>query len=220
MRLLLLEDDSETAEAIEKGLSREGHEITRAADVAQALRWIEERAFDVAVLDLMVPGGTGYEVLSRLRRDQPGAQVLILTARGSVEERVEGLNHGADDYLVKPFSFAELAARVRACERRRQQPSARLQRGRLELDLIRHVAQVGGQRVDLTPTEFVLLTALVRAVGEPVGRRELLREVLDYDFDPGTNIIEVHVNRLRRKLEEAGLPEFVVTVRSRGYAVA
>lgn len=219
MRILLLEDDRETAAALEKGLAREGHSVSMACDVDSALRLVEESSYDAAVLDVVVPGGSGYMVLDRLR-DQPlPPHVLMLTARGSVEDRVEGLDRGADDYLVKPFSFVELAARLRALERRTSPSQVTKLRCRaLEIDLMQRVAKVGAQRIALTPTEFALLAALLQAHGTPVPRRQLLREVWGYDFDPGTNVVDVHVNRVRRKLEEAGLGDMVQTVRGRGYA--
>ncbi len=142
----------------------------------------------------------------------------MLTARGAVEERVAGLDRGADDYLVKPFAFAELAARLRALERRAHPEETRLASGALELDLLRLIASVGDARVDLTQTEFALLATLLRAHGDAVTRRDLLREVWGLHFDPGTNVVDVHVNRLRRKLEDAGLAATIRTVRGQGYA--
>ena len=218
MRILLLEDDHETAEALVKGLAQEGHDVEAAADVEGARRSLAATSFDAAVLDVMVPGGSGYDVLALLRSQEPRVPVLMLTARGAVEDRVAGLDRGADDYLVKPFSFAELAARVRALGRRAQPEATRLAWGALELDLLRRSAHVGKTRLDLTQTEFSLLAALLRAGGDPIGRRDLLREVWGVRFDPGTNVVDVHVNRLRRKLEDAGLAALIRTVRGRGYA--
>jgi two-component system OmpR family response regulator len=170
------------------------------------------------VLDVMVPGGSGYAVLEALRERRAATRVVMLTARGSVEERVEGLERGADDYLVKPFSFSELVARVRAMERRMVGEARSFRVGDLAVDVMRRVAERGGRRVNLTPTEFSLLTELLRAGGHARTRSELLREVWGYDFDPGTNVVDVHVNRLRRKLEDAGAPDVIRTVRGRGYA--
>ena len=218
MKILLLEDDRETAAALEKGLAREGHEISLALDLDTALRLSAERPFDAAVLDIGVPGGSGYEVLDRLRAAPVPPYVLMLTARGSVGDRVEGLDRGADDYLVKPFSFVELSARLRALGRRQHGAPTRLRCGGLELDLVGRVATVDGRRIALTPIEFSLLTALLQAQGEPVTRRQLLHDVWGYDFDPGTNVVDVHVNRVRRKLEDAGVADAVRTVRGRGYA--
>jgi DNA-binding response OmpR family regulator len=186
--------------------------------VQTALALIAGPPFDAAVLDLMVPGGSGYDVLEALRRQEPRVPALLLTARSAVEDRVLGLDRGADDYLVKPFSFPELAARVRALGRRGAEAPVRLRTGGLELDLLRRHALAGGARLDLTQIEFALLAALLRANGEVVSRRELLREVWNLSFDPGTNVVDVHVNRLRRKLEDAGLTAVVRTVRGQGYA--
>jgi len=218
MRILLLEDDDETAVALEKGLVHEGYTVRTARDVEDALHWITRESFDLAVLDVRVPGGSGYDVLARLKADTPQIQVLMLTARGSVEDRIEGLDRGADDYLVKPFSFAELAARLRALKRRQAPPPNELHCGDIRMDLMRRRMSAKGRPIDLTPTEFSLLASLVRANGEPVGREELLREVWGYEFDPGTNVVDVHVNRLRRKLEDAGVAELIRTIRGRGYA--
>lgn len=218
VRVLLLEDDQETADALAKGLSQEGHEVTAVRDVGAARAALAAASFDAALLDVMVPGGSGYDVLALLRDREPRVPVLMLTARGAVEDRVEGLDRGADDYLVKPFSFAELAARVRALGRRSQPAATRLVSGALELDLLRQTAHAGSTRLDLTRTEFALLAALLRADGDPVSRRDLLQEVWGLRFDPGTNVVDVHVNRLRRKLEDNGLGASIRTVRGRGYA--
>lgn len=218
VRILLLEDDRETAETLAAGLAREGHAVVVAHDVDAALARIAEAGFDAAVLDLMVPGGSGYDVLAVLRRSDPPVPALLLTARGSVEDRVEGLDRGADDYLVKPFSFSELAARLRALGRRRGPLPTRLRSGDLELDLLSRHALARGVRLDLTQIEFGLLATLMRAASDPVSRRDLLREVWNLSFDPGTNVVDVHVNRLRRKLEDAGLSKVVRTVRGQGYA--
>jgi len=218
VRILLLEDDRETASAVEKGLSLEGHRVSVAARAGAALDLVAAEPFDVAVLDVSVPDGSGYDVLAALRIGQHPTQVLMLTARGTVDDRVEGLDRGADDYLVKPFSFAELAARLRALERRAKPSSIELRSDALTLDLIRRTATVRGERLDLTPTEFSLLAALLRERGAPLSRRALLREVWGYEFDPGTNVVDVHVNRLRRKLEDRGLEDVIQTVRGSGYA--
>jgi DNA-binding response OmpR family regulator len=211
VRLLLLEDDEETAETLAQGLGKEGHEVALARDVASALALVAEQRFDAAVLDLMVPGGSGYDVLEALRKSEPRVPALLLTARSAVEDRVLGLDRGADDYLVKPFSVPERT------HGGAEEPT-RLRSGALELDLLRRHAFAGGVRVDLTQIEFALLAALLRAGGDPVSRRDLLREVWNLSFDPGTNVVDVHVNRLRRKLEDAGFSSVVRTVRGQGYA--
>lgn len=220
VQILLLEDDRETGETLAQGLGQEGHEVSLARDVPSALALVAKNRFDAAVLDLMVPGGSGYDVLAVLRKSEPRVPVLLLTARSAVEDRVLGLDRGADDYLVKPFSFPELAARVRALGRRGAEEPTRLHCGALELDLLRRHALAAGVRLDLTQIEFALLAALLRAGGDAVSRRDLLREVWNLSFDPGTNVVDVHVNRLRRKLEDASLPSVVRTVRGQGYAAS
>lgn len=218
MRVLLLEDDPETADALDRGLRHEGYEVCVAADVRAALDSLADEPFGVAVLDVMVPGGSGYEVLERLKAESPSTKVMLLTAKAAVSDRIEGLDRGADDYLVKPFSFGELLARLRALDRRSAAEPTHLRLGDLELNQVLRVAAVRGRRMDLTPTEFGLLAALLRVSGMPVGRRELLREVWGYDFDPKTNIVDVHVTRVRRKLKDAGAGDLIRTVRGRGYA--
>lgn len=219
MRILLLEDDLESAAAIEKGLARDGHRLWNAATVADGIRLTAECDFDLAVLDIMLPDGSGYDVLDALRDAQPTTCIIMLTARGSIEDRVEGLDRGADDFLVKPFSFAELAARVRALSRRGERLPAVLEVDSLRVDTSRGLVSVSGKRLDLTLIQLNLLSHLLRADGGTVARRELLSQVWNYDFDPQTNLVDVHVNRLRRKLEEAGLRDLIITIRGEGYAI-
>jgi DNA-binding response OmpR family regulator len=219
LRVLFLEDDSETARTLHKGLAERGFEVEHAADVASARALIADRSFDVAILDLGVPGGSGYDVLRELREAERDVPALILTARDAVEDRVEGLERGADDYLVKPFAFAELLARLRALLRRPSRRVEPLRAGALELDPIHRSARFAERRLDLTKTEFDLLLCLAERRGEILTRRLLLELVWGYRFDPGTNVVDVHVNRLRRKLAEAGGSAVVRTVRGIGYAV-
>lgn len=217
MRVLLLEDDVEAARAIERGLAVEGHEVIWAGDVTSAIALATD--VDVAILDLMVPGGSGYDVLDHLRRRTRPPAVLVLTARDGVDDRVAGLDRGADDYLVKPFSFAELSARLRALLRRPESQPQRLRRGELELDLLSRRGRVGTHEMELTPMEFEVLACLLREEGGVVSRQQMLRDVWRIGFEPGTNVVEVHVHRLRRKLEEAGGGGLLRTVRGRGYAL-
>jgi len=167
----------------------------------------------------MVPGGSGLDVLSEIRVTSRATPVLILTARDAVEDKVGGLDRGADDYLVKPFAFAELLARLRALLRRSTARVERLSIGRLEIDLLHHRVRVDERLVDLTRTELDLISRLAERRGEIIGRQLLLQLVWGYRFDPGTNVVDVHVNRLRRKLEAAGLPGIPRTVRGIGYVV-
>ncbi|MCL4683877.1 response regulator transcription factor [Myxococcota bacterium] len=219
MRILLLEDDPATADAIRVSLEAERHEVTHALGIADGIEFARRYPPDIAILDLMVPGGSGYEVLDLLRRRQPCPPILILTARDGIADRVAGLDRGADDYLIKPFSLAELAARVRAFERRIHASADRLQRGELAIDLKARRACFGVVELDLTTIEFELLACLAREGGAVVARTQLLRQVWELDFDPGTNVVEVHVHRLRRKIESAGGEDFLRTIRGRGYAL-
>jgi DNA-binding response OmpR family regulator len=219
VKVLFLEDDAETAQAICKGLRERGYAVEHAGDVPSAKALLAAYRFDAAILDLMVPGGSGYEVLAELRARGRDVPCLILTARDAVDERVEGLERGADDYLVKPFAFAELLARLRALLRR---PTRRIEPLRvqgLEIDPIHRQTSFGQRRVDLTRTEFDLLFSLAERRGEVINRLLLLELVWGYRFDPGTNVVDVHVNRLRRKLESAGVPGVVRTVRGVGYVI-
>jgi DNA-binding response OmpR family regulator len=218
VRILLVEDDPETASALARGISLGGHDVSVAGLKSEALQLLEGRIFDAAILDVGLPDGEGYEVVEALRSCQPETWILMLTARGSVDDRVEGLDRGADDYLVKPFSIAELAATLRARERRPGRCTTEVRSDDLALDLLERRATIRGERIELTGTEFSLLFALLRDRGVPRSRRALLQEVWGYDFDPGTNVVEVHVNRLRRKLEAHGVSDLVRTVRGAGYA--
>lgn len=219
LRLLFLEDDLETAQAICSGLRSEAFEIHHAADVPAAVALLEQYVFCAAVLDLMVPGGSGFDVLERIRALDTRTPVLLLTARDEVEDRVLGLERGADDYLVKPFAFVELLARIRAILRRPRQRVEAIHIGDLEVDFLRRRVRTPHRRLDLTATEFALLHSLVNKRGEVLSRRDLLEDIWGYRFNPGTNVVDVHVNRLRRKLEVAGLPELIRTVRGAGYVV-
>ncbi len=219
MRVLFLEDDRETADAIRAGLERAHFEVHHAADVPTAVGLLDQYVFQAAILDLMVPGGSGYDVLAKLRELDQGTPVLVLTARQEIEDRVLGLEQGADDYLVKPFAFVELMARLRALLRRPSQRVEAIQLGDLELDPLLRRARTPARMVDLSATEFALLYSLAQHRGHAVSRRTLLESVWGYRFHPGTNVVDVHVNRLRRKLEAAGLSDLVRTVRGAGYVV-
>lgn len=219
MRVLLLEDDRETAHTLCKALAERGYEPAHADDCPAALDLISAQRFDAAVLDLVVPGGHGYEVLAALRRADPGTPVLILTARDAVADRVEGLERGADDYLVKPFAFAELLARLRALLRRPPRRVEPLQVGPLEIDPLHRRVACAGRPLELTRTEFELALCLAERPGEILTRRHILELVWGYRFDPGTNVVDVHVNRLRRKLEAVGVADRLRTVRGIGYVL-
>jgi DNA-binding response OmpR family regulator len=220
VRILLLEDDPVTSEAVAHGLAASGYDVTSAPDVGSAREALGRHAFDAAILDLSVPGGSGYDVLDALRAEQRGVAVLVLTARDTLEDRVEGLDRGADDYLIKPFAFTELLARLRAILRR---PAVRVETLRwrdLEVDLLHRRATVGDTALNLTPKELELLHCLLERRGEVVSRRELLELVWGYRFDPGTNVVDVHVARLRSKLQDVGLADLIGTRRGLGYVAA
>jgi DNA-binding response OmpR family regulator len=219
VRILLLEDDPVTSEAVARGLEANGYFVTSVPDVAGAREALRRHVFDAAILDLMVPGGSGYDVLAELREERKGVAVLVLTARDSLEDRVEGLDRGADDYLVKPFAFTELLARVRAILRRPATLVDSIHLRELEVDLLHRRAAFRDQALNLTPKELELLHRLLERRGEVVSRRELLELVWGYRFDPGTNVVDVHVARLRGKLEAAGLEDLIHTRRGLGYVV-
>jgi DNA-binding response OmpR family regulator len=219
VQILLLEDDLETARAVSAGLETRGFTVSLATDVPSAQRLAEERRFDAAVLDVMVPGGSGLDVLQTLRSSGSGMPILLLTARDRVEDRVDGLHRGADDYLVKPFAFVELAARIEALLRRPSHRVEPLRVGRLEIDAVRRRTLFDGVALDLTPKEHELLFALASRDGAVLSRKEILEEVWGYKFDPGTNVVDVHVTRLRRKLEDVGATGLIRTIRGVGYSL-
>jgi two-component system copper resistance phosphate regulon response regulator CusR len=219
VHVLLLEDDTATADAIRTGLERSGFTVTLASTGAEALDRVGTSRFAAVVLDVMVPEGSGYDVLAHLRARGDEVPVLMLTARDAVRDRVDGLERGADDYLVKPFAFTELLARLRALLRRPARRFETLTVAGITLDPIHRHASVDGRRLDLTRVEFDLLLGLAEQGGSTVTRRDLLASVWGYRFDPGTNVVDVHVGRLRRKLELAGAAGAIRTVRGLGYAL-
>ena len=220
MRILIAEDDIDMAGFIAAGLRELGHTVTLATDGQQALRLGQADEHDVMVLDRMLPVHDGLAVLRALRTSQVKVPVLLLTALGRIEDRVDGLDAGADDYLVKPFAFAELIARIQALARRApitNAPRTTLVWGPIELDLIRRRVTRDGTPILLQPREFVLLEQLLRGEGRFVTRTMLLEKVWDYQFDPQTNIVESHMSRLRAKLNDHGADDLIETVRGSGY---
>jgi two-component system OmpR family response regulator len=222
VRILLAEDDVETAEFIARGLGELGHNVVCVEDGADALHLLSTEDFDLAVLDRMLPRLDGVTVVQRVRAADLQLPVLLLTALGRIEDRVTGLEAGADDYLVKPFAFSELAARVNALARRKplQQEATRLQHGPVSMDLLRRRVTRDGEAVPLQPREFRILEELLREDGKVVTRTMLLERVWSYHFDPQTNIVETHISRLRSKLNEGGKPDVIDTVRGVGYRMA
>lgn len=221
MRILLAEDDDDTRHFVETGLVELGHSVITAADGEQALRSGLNDPFDLMILDRMLPAIDGLTVLRRVRERGLSIPVLMLTALGRIEDRVDGLEAGADDYLVKPFAFSELAARVQALGRRSAPLAAvtRLAAGDIELDLLAREVRRAGKPVLLQPREFRLLEELLRHAGENVTRTMLLERVWGYHFDPQTKIVETHMSRLRAKLNEGGLPDAIETLRGSGYRI-
>jgi two-component system, OmpR family, response regulator len=222
MRILLIEDDESTAAYIAKGLREEGHVVDHAANGRDGLFLAMGEPFDIIVTDRMLPGPDGLSIIRALRMAQITTPILVLTALGEVEKRVEGLEAGADDYLAKPFAFAELRARIRALARRPAGPPAEqsvLSLGDLRMDLLTRVAVRGTRKLDLMPTEWRLLEYLLRHAGQVVTRTMLLEKVWDFSFDPSTNVVDVHVSRLRRKLDLPGEAPMIRTVRGAGYAL-
>jgi two-component system OmpR family response regulator/two-component system copper resistance phosphate regulon response regulator CusR len=219
MNLLVIEDDPVMGKSLRKGLAEAGHDCVWVREGVRGLEEAASQRFDAVVLDLLLPGLPGLEVLRRLRARGVRTPVLVLTALGAVEERVAGLNAGADDYLVKPFAFPELLARLEAVRRRSaDRPPAVETAGDLTLDLTtRRVLRAGGE-IDLTPTEFSILELLLRHAGQVVTRRMLSEHLWEADWEGATNVIEVHINRLRKKLD-TGEPSRIQTVRGRGYAL-
>lgn len=219
MRLLIAEDDVETADFLGAELRARGHDVVHAGDGEAALATALENAFDLLLLDRMLPGLDGVAVLRRLREAQVRTPVLMLTALGGIGDRVEGLDAGADDYLVKPFAIEELVARLHALARRLQPDAAamRLVVGDVTLDLLRREAVRGGRAILLQPREFALLEHLMRSAGRVVTRTMLLEHVWGFTFDPTTNIVESNLSRLRGKLNHGFDRDPIETVRGLGY---
>lgn len=219
MRILLAEDDDETAAFVERGLCELGHVVTLVADGEDAVHLGATEGFDAIVLDRMLPGLEGLDVLRRLRAGAVRIPVLVLTAKGGIADRVAGLDAGADDYLVKPFALTELAARLNALLRRPpiSDVVTRLEVGDVVLDLLRRDVTRGGRTVLLQPREYALLELLMRNVGRVVTRTMFLEHVWGFHFDPQTNIVESHLSRLRSKLREGFADEPIETIRGAGY---
>jgi two-component system OmpR family response regulator/two-component system copper resistance phosphate regulon response regulator CusR len=220
MELLVIEDDPLIGKALRKGISEAGHGCVWAKEGHRGLELASGQQFDAIILDLMLPGRPGLDVLKQLRTAGIHTPVIALTALGSVEERVSGLNAGADDYLVKPFALVELLARVEAvCRRSATRPPAVMQAGSLTLDLATRRVTREENEIELTPTEFSLLELLMRYAGQVVTRRMLCEHLWDTDWEGATNVIEVHINRLRGKLDKGFDASVIQTVRGRGYAL-
>jgi two-component system OmpR family response regulator len=219
-KLLLIEDDPSIAAYIVKGMTQEGFTVDLAENGRDGLFHASDGTYDAVILDRNLPGMDGMAVLSALRAAKIATPVIILSALGTADDRVEGLNAGSDDYLVKPFAFAELLARIRLLLRKGgagSAPQTRLVCEDLEMDLLSRKVRRGGSAIDLQPREFRLLEYLLRHSDQVVTRTMLLEGVWDYHFDPGTNVIDVHISRLRRKLDDDFASPLLHTVRGAGY---
>jgi two-component system OmpR family response regulator len=220
MRILLVEDDRDVAGFVVKGLREAGHVVEHADNGRDGLFMAATESFEAIILDRMLPGGIdGIRLLETLRAQQNATPVLLLSALAQVDERVRGLKAGGDDYMTKPFAFTELLARVEALTRRgkNEGPATKLSIGDLELDLLSRSVKRAGQKIDLQPREFRLLEYLMKHAGQVVTRTMLLEGVWDYHFDPQTNVIDVHVSRLRQKVDKPFPTAMIHTVRNAGY---
>src|SRR6476659_5732296 len=219
MRVIVIEDDRKVASFIQTGLQQEGyavdvlHDGNNAGDQAGAVD------YDAVVLDLMLPGRTGFQVLRDIRARKESLPVIILTAKGSLDERVAGLDAGADDYMAKPFALAELSARLRALLRRGAPRETVLRVADLEMDTVRRIVRRGGRTVDLKPKEYALLEFLMRNTDRPVTRSLIIEHVWDIHFDSVSNVVEVHINSLRNKVDKRFTPALIHTVRGVGYCL-
>jgi two-component system copper resistance phosphate regulon response regulator CusR len=220
LKILVVEDEAKTASYLAKGLSESGFVVDVAPDGERGLELARGGAYGVLIVDVMLPRRDGWSVVSGLRHAGVETPVIFLTARDLVEDRVRGLNLGADDYLVKPFAFSELLARIHSVMRRSptRQPD-QLRIGDLEIDLQRQRVLRSGRRLELTAKEFALLSLLARRAGEPLSRTVIAEQVWDINFDPGTNVVDVHVRRLRSKVDDPFERKLIHTVRGVGYVL-
>jgi heavy metal response regulator len=220
VRILVVEDERKVASFIKKGLEEEGYAVDVAADGEEGLAMALTRVHDLIILDVRLPKIDGLRVLQALRHDSVTAPVLLLTVRATIEDKVLGLDAGADDYLTKPFAFQELVARVRALLRRRMEAEPTVLRiGDLTLDPARRTVTRGGEKIDLTPREFALLDYFMRNPGRVLTRTMIAEHVWDYSFDTSTNVIDVYVNYLRKKVDAGREPKLLHTMRGVGYVL-
>jgi len=219
MRILVIEDERRIADFLSRGLTEAGYAVEVAPSGARALEMLRATEYDLLILDLMLPDMDGLELLEKVRRRQLSPPVLILSALGAVDDRVKGLERGADDYLGKPFSFVELLARVRALLRRGRGGVERLQVGDLVLDCVRRKATRAGDPIELAPKEFSLLELLMRHRGRPLSRTTIVEHVWDMDYDGLTNIVDVYIRHLRSKVDDPFPRKLIHTVRGVGYMI-
>jgi len=219
MRILIAEDDRKVGSFIQKGLQEEGHAADIVHNGADAGSQALSFDYDLVVLDLMLPGRFGLDVLRDIRSQKPHLPVLVLTAKGSTEERVSGLDSGADDYMAKPFAFAELSARIRALLRRGVQMDSRIRLGDLELDTATRQVHRAGQAIELKPREYALPEFLMRHAHRPVTRTMIIEHVWDIHFDSVSNVVDVHINSLRNKIDKGRNVALLRTIRGVGYVI-
>ncbi|MDQ3659078.1 MAG: response regulator transcription factor, partial [Actinomycetota bacterium] len=218
MLILIIEDDPAIVRFLKRGLAAHGHNAVTAEDGEEGARLARDEPVDMVLLDIMLPRLDGHQTLRRIRLHRPDLPVLMLTARDEVQHKVNALDGGADDYLTKPFDLEELMARMRALTRRSDQPqSSVMELGDLKVDLRSHRVWRGGRQVNLSSREFALLEYLMSHEGQVLGRQQILSAVWDYAFDPGSNIVDVYVAYLRRKIDRRGEPSIIQTVRGAGY---
>jgi len=222
MKLLIIEDDIDAATYLAKGLRESGHDVDHAEDGEQGLEMALAGSYDALVVDRMLPKRDGLSVIEELRACEHLTPVIILSALDAVDERIKGLKAGGDDYITKPYALSELLARLQALVRRAvpTETSTRLRVYDLELDIIKRKVTRDGQKINLQPREFRLLEYLMRHAGQVVTRTMLLENVWDYHFDPQTNVIDVHISRLRAKIDKGREPALIQTVRGAGYKIA
>jgi two-component system OmpR family response regulator len=220
MHILVAEDERKIARFVRQALVEQGFTVDLVHDGDQAYEMVSTQPYDVIVLDIMLPGRDGLSILRNLRERHSTVPVVLLTARSELNERLEGLNLGADDYVTKPFFIEELIARIHAVHRRSTgETLSVLQVGDLSLNLLTREVKVGERSVELTAREFSLLEFLMRSPGRVVTRTQILEHVWSYDFDPSTNLVDVYIQRLRKKLSPEGEPQYIETVRGVGYAI-
>ena len=220
MRVLVVEDEKKTASFIRKALQSEGFIVDVLHDGTEALTAVSNTPFDVVVLDIMLPGRDGLSIVRQMRERQITTPVLLLSARGEVSEKVEGLNCGADDYLAKPFALVEVIARVRALGRRQaEHRHLQMQVGDLTLNVVTREVKRAGKAIDLAQREYLLLEFLMRSAGRICGRMAIVEKVWDYDFDPGSNLVDVYIMRLREKIDAEFPTKLLHTVRGVGYVL-
>jgi len=220
MKILVVEDDKKIASFVEKGLKEQGYVVDLCHDGDSALDRARMETYDCIVLDIMLPGRDGLSILRTLRQERRSVPVILVTARTALDERVEGLNLGADDYIAKPFYVEELVARINAVTRRASgEPLNVLKTGDLVLDLITREVRRKEQSIDLTSREFNLLELLLRSPGRVYTRTQILEHVWGVDFDPQTNVVDVYIRRLRKKIDLEGTPSLIETVRGVGYRI-